>query len=447
MKIKSVNLILCFWVGLFLTSCNREAGQLASQTLTPVLQTKNIKIDSSTTFTGPCEPSIAINPKNTENIVAGSVLNFVYVSNDGGKSWSKEELKSSSGVYGDPVVRADFEGNFYYSHLANPTGKAWQDEEFLDRIVIQKSSDNGKTWNDGSFTRPNNPKDQDKQWMAIDPNDNTLYMTWTEFDLYNSKKTEDHSRIQFAKSTDQGATWSVPKSISQFEGNCLDDDQTTEGAVPSVAANGELYVAWCYDEKIYFDKSTDQGENWLTEDVLVSDQPGGWSYNIPGISRCNGMTITEVDQSTGPHSGTIYINWSDQRNGENDTDIWLSKSTNQGASWSTPKRVNDDPAGKHQFFTWMDVDPITGYIYIVFYDRRNDLHDKNETEVYLAYSKDGGENFTNLKISESPFTPQLGVFFGDYNDISAYNGVIRPIWTRQEGFKLSVWTALINMKM
>jgi len=71
----------------------------------------------------------------------------------------------------------------------------------------------------------------------------------------------------------------------------------------------------------------------------------------------------------------------------------------------------------------MDVDPITGYIYIVFYDRRNDLHDKNETEVYLAYSKDGGENFTNLKISESPFTPQLGVFFGDYNDISAYNGV------------------------
>jgi hypothetical protein len=432
---------------LFIIACSRPSAEVITAPPLPLSGFKNIKIDSSTTFIGPCEPSICINPTNPDNIVAGSVLHWVYVSNDGGKTWSKDILKSSSGVYGDPVIRSDFKGNIYYSHLSNPTGKAWQDEEFLDRIVIQKSENGGKTWNDGSFTRPNNPKDQDKQWMAVDPNDNTLYMTWTEFDKYDSKDPKDKSRILFTKSTDRGESWTDPLPISQKEGNCLDGDQTTEGAVPAVSHDGNLYVAWCYDEKIYFDKSLDQGETWLSEDVVVSDQPGGWDYKIPGITRCNGMTITEVDQSNGPHQGTIYINWSDQRNGENDTDIWLAKSTNQGKSWSAPKRVNDDPAGKHQFFTWMDVDPITGYIYIVFYDRRDDLEDTNSTEVYLAYSTDGGESFTNTKISESPFTPNPAVFFGDYNDISAYNGVVRPIWTRQEGMVLSVWTALVNVKI
>jgi len=385
-------LFLLFWALAF--SCSRESTKKVS--VSPPLNYKNVKIDVSKSFTGPCEPSIAINPKNPQNIVAGSVLDNVYVSNDGGLTWDTDKLTSTSGVYGDPVIRADNQGNFYYSHLSNPTGKAWQDVEFLDRIVIQKSSDGGKTWNDGSFTRPNSPKDQDKQWLALDPNDHSLYMTWTEFDLYDSKDPKDHSRIMFAKSTDNGISWTDPKSMEK--------------------------------------------------DIVVSEQPGGWDYMISGISRCNGMTITQVDQSKGPHEGTIYINWSDQRNGENDTDIWISKSTDGGNTWSAAKRVNDDPPGKHQFFTWMDVDPITGYIYIVFYDRRNDAEDLNETDVYLAYSKDGGENFSNVKISESPFIPKPTVFFGDYNDISAHDGMIRPIWTRQEGMRLSVWTAILEIK-
>ncbi|HPQ22025.1 MAG TPA: glycosyl hydrolase, partial [Saprospiraceae bacterium] len=79
-----------------------------------------------------------------------------------------------------------------------------------------------------------------------------------------------------------------------------------------------------------------------------------------------------------------------------------------------------------------------------FYDRRN--HENIDTDVYLAYSTDGGDHFTNVKISETPFTPNPQIFFGDYNDISAYDGQIRPIWTRLDGFKLSVLTALIEHK-
>ena len=47
----------------------------------------------------------------------------------------------------------------------------------------------------------------------------------------------------------------------------------------------------------------------------------------------------------------------------------------------------------------------------------------------------------------STFTPPGNeVFFGDYNGISAANGIIRPIWTSYADKKLSVWTAIINEK-
>lgn len=404
---------------------------------------QNIKIDEKTSNKiGPCEPSIAINPQNLDQLVAGAVINFVYHSNDGGKTWKKNTLESSMGVWGDPVIVADYKNRFYYAHLSDPSGKNWDDPTILDRIIVQKSEDGGKSWTDGSYAGFHHPKDQDKHWLAVDPQTNHIYMTWTEFDRYNSRNSEDHSRILFSKSIDKGETWSPTISLSQFEGNCLDDDQTTEGAVPAVGPNGGIYVAWAFDEKIYFDRSLDGGATWQGKDMIVTDQPGGWSINIPGLNRSNGMPVTGVDISDGPNRGTIYVNWSDQRNGEDDTDIWLAFSKDQGNTWSEPIRVNDDPAGKHNFLSWMSVDPVTGYLYIVFYDRRN--YDDNRTDVYLAYSADGGKTFTNQKISESPFTPSSTVFFGDYNNIVSYNGRVRPIWTRYDSGKLSVWTALID---
>jgi len=400
-----------------------------------------ILIDVGKTF-GPCEPSIDINPTDTDNMVAGSILDKVYVSNDGGYNWKKDKLKSTYGVYGDPVVRCDDKGVFYYAHLSNPGGGIFRDSSWLDRIVIQKSTDKGKTWNDGSFTLPRTPKDQDKQWLAMDPDEGNIYVTWTEFDLYNSKLPADKSRILFSKSIDQGESWSYPFMLSQFEGDCIDDDQTTEGAVPCVGTSGEVYVAWAFDEKIYFDRSFDQGQTWLDEDIVVTDQPGGWTFNIPGIFRCNGMPITEVDRSGGNYNGRIYVNWGDQRNGQDDTDIWIVYSDDKGSTWSSPTKVNNDNTNKHQFFSWMDVDQTTGFIYVVFYDRRN--HDDKTTDVYLATSIDGGLTFSNVKINSESFIPTSNVFFGDYNDISAYDGRVRPIWTQLTAGKLSVWTAIIN---
>jgi hypothetical protein len=90
----------------------------------------------------------------------------------------------------------------------------------------------------------------------------------------------------------------------------------------------------------------------------------------------------------------------------------------------------------------MAVDQITGYIWFVFYDRRN--YEDNNTDVYMALSKDGGESFTNFKISESPFLPFASTFFGDYTNVSAHNNVVRPIWNRLEGSYPKIMTALVD---
>jgi hypothetical protein len=395
--------------------------------------------------TGPCEPTICINPTNTNNVAAGAILDAYYWSDDGGRTWKSNQLKSSHGVFGDPVLVADPKGNFYYAHLSDPEGKQWQSKKLLDRIVIQKSTDGGRSYSDGSYCGENHPKDQDKHWLGIDPKTNVMYCTWTEFDLYNSKDTAtNHSRILFAKSADGGTTWSKALKINQFDGDCLDDDNTTEGAVPVAGLNGEIYVAWAWGNKIWFDKSTDGGQTWLARDIVVADQPGGWTYNVSGISRCNGLPFLDIDHSNGPHRGTLYVNWTDHRNGEDNPDVWVASSKDGGNTWSAPVRVNDDQTNHAQFLTSMTVDQVTGYVYCVFYDRR-DYTDK-KTDVWVAVSRNGGKTFENFKVSSTPFDPTKYVFFGDYNHISAHNGQVRPIWTRLQDGVLSVWTAIIEVK-
>ncbi len=399
-------------------------------------QHQNILISS---YNRPNEPSIIIDPANTNRMVAATNLNNFYYSSDGGQTWENGLLSSDAyGVWGDPVIIVDTTGAFYFLHLSNPTLGSW-----IDRIVVQKSTDGGKTWDDGTAFGKNGSKAQDKHWAIVDPEDNTIFVTWTQFDDYGSSSNKDKSSILFTKSSDGGSTWAEVKKINEIDGDCIDDDNTVEGAVPAIGPNGEIYVAWAGPEGIVFDKSTNRGESWLANDIFIDEMPGGWAFDIPGIDRCNGMPITVCDLSDGPNRGTIYVNWSDQRNGEYDTDIWLSKSTDGGISWSEAVRVNDDPAGKQQFFSWMAIDQTNGKLYFVFYDRRN--YEDTQTDVYMAMSGDGGQTFTNFKISDSPFTPNAGIFFGDYTNISAHNNIVRPIWTRLHNGSLSVWTALVDV--
>jgi len=405
-------------------------------------QYQNVRINNPFS-TSPEEVTIAINPANPLNLAAGANLNFAYYSMDGGLSWVQQSMTSSSfGVWGDPCVTFDADGRLFYGHLSNPpSGGYW-----IDRIVIQQSANGGASWDDGLGIGYNPPRRmQDKEWLAVDltssPFHNNLYVAWTEFDSYGSTLPTDSSRILFSRSTDHGGSWSPPVRVSDVSGNCLDEDTTVEGAVPAIGPNGEVYLSWAGPLGIMFDKSTDGGVTWGT-DVFVSSQPGGWDYSVLGIYRANGLPITACDISSSPYRGNIYANWTDQRNGPGNTDVFLAKSTDAGATWSAAVRVNDDTTNHEQFFSWMTIDQTSGYVYVVFYDRRNST--KLWTDVYVAKSTDGGETFSNEKVSQSPFNPRASTFFGDYTNIAAHNGMAYPIWMRLDTTRLSVWTAIMK---
>lgn len=427
------SVLLLFSLLIVLSSCEKKSDKKE-------LEFPNYRV-SSTGNERPNEVTISINPVNSNNIVIGSNLNFYYYSFTGGTSWTEGIITSSEhGVWGDPVLMFDDTGVLYYCHLSNPDGPAW-----VDRIVVQKSIDGGQTWDDGAGIGLNGDKLQDKEWIALDRSDSqysgNLYLGWTEFDLYQSEDPEDKSRIRFSYSDDRSATWSEPIIISDTEGDCLDDDNTMEGAVPAVGNNGDVYICWAGPEGIYFDKSSDGGQTF-GQDMIISDMPGGWAIDIPGIFRCNGMPFTVYDNSDSDYSGNLYVMWSDQRNGSDNTDIFLMKSEDGGASWSQRKMINNDGTQSHQFFPNIVVDPITGIIYIVYYDRSTSAG--NETDVWMARSTDGGESFTSYKISKTSFTPVYTVFFGDYIDIDAYNGHIYASWMRMDNEKMSVWVAEIK---
>ncbi len=385
----------------------------------------------------PEEPAIVINPENTQQLVAGANINNVYFSSDGGQSWTIDVMSSDYNVWGDPCIIVDTAGHYYFFHLSFPDYNF-----FIDRMVCQKSVDGGVSWGNVTFFADFWPKQQDKEWAAVDRSNNNIYVSWTQFDSYGSSASTDSSYILFTKSTDNGNSWEVPVRLNKIAGDCIDSDNTVEGAVPAVGPNGEVYVAWAGTEGIYFDRSLDEGNTWLANDIFVTGIPGGWDYAVPGLQRCNGLPVTACDTSGGPDKGSIYINWSDQRNGSDDTDVWLTKSTDGGNTWTSPARVNSDSTVSHQFLTWMAIDQITGYLWFVFYDRRN--YTDSQTDVYMAVSKDGGQTFHNFRVSELPFVPSANVFMGDYNNISAHNNTVRPIWTRMENSQLSVWTALID---
>jgi hypothetical protein len=395
-------------------------------------QYPNVKIGAPINSGGPNEPCVGISYSNPDEIVIGANPNNYYISRDGGATWTHGNLRSSYGVNCDPVIISDNQGAFYYFHLVPD----------LSRLVCQKTTNIGSDWTDGSYTALNGTMDIDKEWAAFDPVTGNLYVTWTQFNQHGSLDPRDSTIIFLSRSEDRGATWSNKVRISTRGGNSSGGFQSVHGSWPAAGPNGEVYVCWWSPLGLMFDKSTDQGRTWLAADKRLT-QPVQWIYDVPGMQLTPSFPNIRADCSSGRYRGSIYINWSEKRNGSTDSDIWIINSRDGGTSWSAPKKVNNDPAGKHQFFNSLAVDPVTGYLYIAFYDRRNYLD--NQTDVYLAISRDGGSTFENILISQSPFTPYSTAFFGHYLSVEAFNNRVFIAWSRMDNGLNSIWGCSLNM--
>ena len=392
----------------------------------------------------PAEASIAINPANTDHIVAVSLQamkpgspvrtsNFSYTSIDGGRTWRTAAAPNAHHrVHGDDAVTIARDGTIYHSYIAFDGIRVPRPDRASSGIYVRTSRD-GITWNEpvAVIDHLNTAIPfEDKPWVGVDdaadsPHRGNVYVAWTRFDVYGSADPDHKTHIWFSRSRDGARTFAPPVQVSDSPGDAKDSDGTVEGVVPSVGVNGEVFVAWAGPAGLVFDRSVDGGYTFGT-DKVVSPMPGGWDIPLPGITRHNGMPVTAVDHSRGPNRGAVYINWIDERNG--DADVFIAASRDGGQSWSSPVRVNDDARGnkRPQLFTWMAVDPSDGSIYIVFLDRRDTEGAHNA--VTLARSTDGGRTFANHRVDRPPFPSHEKLFYGDYLGIDAHGGRVAAIY-------------------
>ncbi|XZE17989.1 peptidylprolyl isomerase [Pirellulaceae bacterium SH449] len=415
-------LLPCSVAAMLISADTASAQQVVTRVSPPVVRTS-------------AEISIAINPVNVNNIIAGSLVrgqgvkgsNSSFVSQDGGKSWVSVEVPNPDNrTQGDDVLLFDAKGLAVHAFIA--FHGLWNDRPKVaaNGIGLTTSDDGGVTWSDRVMIVDHlNTKTpfEDKPWLVFDrhrrsPHANNLYASWTRFDVYGSSEPTDNTHILFSRSTDGGRTFAPPIRISDAPGDCLDDDGTLEGAVPAVGPDGTVYVVWSGPRGLEFDKSADGGLTF-GKDRVITETPGGWASDVDGISRHNGMPVTIVDASRGPSRGTIYVNWIDERNGNKD--VFLISSTDGGETWTPPRQVNDAATdeGRDQFFTWMAVDPSDGSVNIVYYDRSATTGTR--TRLTLARSLDG-HTFRYFPIDIDEFESRRDTFFGDYIGIDAQQG-------------------------
>jgi len=398
-------------------------------------QFRNIKLGEATGRSAWGGASIAIDHRRPTNIVAASGLDEVYYSNDGGTTWKAEKMNNPG--MGRPALLSDDRGNIYLFYSAgfheSVYGAGMREKQ---TIYLKVTDDGGQRWDEIGQIDAGFCSDH---WPTMDRKGN-LHIVWTE----NGATGEDSCQlnVRFATTRNGGKKWSEPVNLWQNSGDCEDGIEGVAGGMPAITHDGKVFVSWSNKETIFLDRSFDGGRFWLSNDIPVTEHRGGRSLHVPGFQYCESVPVLKIDKSASHFRGSLYLVWADHRNGNDDTDVWFVRSINYGDNWTPPMRINDDASRRHQFLPWMAVDEATGFIYIVYFDRRD--HEDNQTDVYLAWSTNGGMTFNNTRVSESPFSPEGDAVVAYYNGIDAHKGIITPIWTRVDGNSFSTWTAIIR---
>jgi hypothetical protein len=400
-------------------------------------------VDVSNENTPQSETSIAINPANPAQLMAGSneIVRLPmrgYFSSDSGKSWGGVDLPlpppiSTNGFdFGsDPGVAWDLNGNVYYSYVVvffSASGSLSGSE-----MAVARSGDGGRTWTPTFFALGHPGQFNDKPMITVDtnpasPHRNTVYVAWDTTPPGNGGPSS--SGVLFSRSADGGRTFSTPTIISATGSG----QHFGIGADPFVGPDGHLYVAWHdLSKAILVRGSTDGGNTWgaintvaatvIPIEALIPPQNSRAALVYPA---CGG------DRSGGSFRGRLYCSWTDQ-NASGDTDIYVATSTDQGATWSAPLTVNDDRGGAFQFNQWLAVDPTSGAVDLSWDDSRSDPSN-HATDVFFAQSVNGGAAVsTNVRVTtattdETASGADLGNQYGDYAGIDAFGGVAHPVW-------------------
>lgn len=375
-------------------------------------------------------------------------------SHDGGATWRNGVLPpyaSGGANFGDPVVAAGPNGEFYFCTLAaNALG--------FSTIGVARSDDGGRGWlplTNASTTAVNNIDFQDKPWLAVDvttsPFRGNVYVSWTVVQGPESVPPSGQSFIAFARSTDGGRTWSPPRALSRRDRTFLVGFSTV-----AVGPAGEVYVAW-FDAHspgpaVVVAKSTDGGETF-SRPVVALRSSRLTDPLLNGTFDVGLQPSLAVDTTGGAHRATAYlaVHLVPEEPDRGALDVFLLRSTDGGTTWSSPLRVNDDATPTDQWQPSVAVAP-DGTVGIAWYDRRNDPVNNALIDVYLATSRDGGQTFSpnrrvttgNWLVVPTPLAFRSG-YHGDYNQIAASGTHVIVSWGDERRGNPDVAVALVPL--
>jgi hypothetical protein len=169
-------------------------------------------------------------------------------------------------------------------------------------VVMQKSSDHGKTWGAMSHVSPGFPASGgDSAPMVIEP-DGRIDVLYQGYHITNTTTyTMDPAFSYFTSSTDQGATWTPPTRVGGQGDTMSLSEWWIDGAIGR-DAGGNLYATWdtqgtnsdgSLNDIGWLSVSTDRGQRWSAPIQAPADQ-----LNVPHIMEVAGGA-----------AGIAYVGW------------------------------------------------------------------------------------------------------------------------------------------
>lgn len=266
-------------------------------------------------------------------------------------------------------------------------------------------------------------------WLGSDPavfwdNSNNVYFNYMLMCCNASCQAGNANpsvAMVAAKSTDSGLTWNAPAQgkgiiINHLGGTAFDDKQFYQiDNNPGSPYYGRHYSCWDTDNNNKFAYSSDGGQNWTNVDL-----PAGPTAQELGC---------EIAVSK---NGTVHEVFNDLTCGATCTGeaTYYIRSTNGGASWSTPVLVKSHlvysnfggTANKIQAANQRGINPFgaidvdnsggtyDGRLYVSYSDMASGS-DMNLSDVYVAFSTDNGATWSSSNMKkvndDGTSTPQF----------------------------------------
>ena len=388
-------------------------------------------VDVSTRSGNEDETFVVVNPTNTQNIVAFSNQsgNSIYKSytTNGGASWTHGTVATNAACCDGQAVWDSF-GNLFLVYL----------NASVSQVNLIVSTNGGATFGAPITvgTGPSGTVDQ----PSIAVGSGSVWVDWNNNGDNNGDMLARGAPITGLGGLGAfGALQTIPGGTGTYGGI-------------AVGPGGKVILTYMAPEltqgpaTIYCNTDADGlGPGGFGARVTVTaTNVGGYDY-IPAQSGRSVDAEAGVvwDATGGAFNNRIYLVYTDETvNENNDTDILMRTSDDDGASWSAPVRVNDDATTRSQFNPYIALDRTTGTVAVGFHDARNDngtvgaggtnTTPNDDAEYWATYTTNGGASFApNVRLSggwSNAAAAGASTDYGDYEGQAAESGKFYAVW-------------------